>query len=278
MTLMTTALDLAARGIPVLPLGRGKIPVANCHRCQGNRCGGRPHMLSGGPCACPRPCHAWAAATTDPATLRGYPWHRAGAIGHHPAGSGVTVVDLDDAAAVEWARWALPPTRVVETSRGQHWIYSGTCPSRNAVRPGVDVKGIGAHCVWRGWGTGTTAPLPDAVRTLVSARATARRTAPTSRASLSPHRITGAAGCPHRSPAYLDRGVQMAADRIRNAPKGTGHFEVYRAYLAVLAKHGRCGCLRESHRHTLISAALDRGADRRRAEEQWAGALRTLGL
>ena len=26
-------------------------------------------MKTPGPCACPRPCHGWAAATTDPHTL-----------------------------------------------------------------------------------------------------------------------------------------------------------------------------------------------------------------
>ena len=62
----TTALRLAADAVPVLPLREGKVPFGNCPACAKNACGGRPNMKTAGPCACPRPCHGWAAATTDP--------------------------------------------------------------------------------------------------------------------------------------------------------------------------------------------------------------------
>jgi hypothetical protein len=58
-----TAVGLARHAVPVLPLSRGKIPFRNCDDCRDDRCGGRPNMKVPGPCQCPRPCHAWAAAT-----------------------------------------------------------------------------------------------------------------------------------------------------------------------------------------------------------------------
>ncbi len=37
---LTTALDLAARSVPVLPLRAGKVPFANCPACLYTSCGG----------------------------------------------------------------------------------------------------------------------------------------------------------------------------------------------------------------------------------------------
>ncbi|MBK3535785.1 DNA primase, partial [Streptomyces sp. MBT67] len=50
---LTTALDLAARDVPVLPLRAGKVPFGNCPACRDNACGGRPNMKTPGPCDCP---------------------------------------------------------------------------------------------------------------------------------------------------------------------------------------------------------------------------------
>ncbi|MEU0041155.1 bifunctional DNA primase/polymerase, partial [Streptomyces sp. NPDC006333] len=141
---LRTALALAASGVPVLPLRAGKLPFGNCHRCARNACGGRPNMKTPGPCVCPQPCHGWAAATTAPHVLNSPTWasvwRHAATVAYHPGGAGVTVVDLDDPTAIAWARETLPVTRTVTTTRGEHWIYRGTMPSANAVRPGVDVK------------------------------------------------------------------------------------------------------------------------------------------
>ncbi|MDT0307190.1 bifunctional DNA primase/polymerase [Streptomyces sp. DSM 44917] len=168
--LLRVAVDLAAGGVPVLPLSAGKRPVPNCPACAGptpGACGGRPTMLAAGPCCCPAPCHGWAAATTDPAVLTSRAWARAwqtaGAVAYHPGGAGLTVVDLDNPAAVAWARATLPPTRRVSTSRGEHWIYRGATRSANAVRPGVDIKSAMAYARWLGPGTGTMTVLPPAV-------------------------------------------------------------------------------------------------------------------
>ncbi|MEV4189940.1 bifunctional DNA primase/polymerase, partial [Streptomyces toxytricini] len=121
--ILDTALPLAATGVPVLPLSADKRPFANCPACRANTCGGRPGMKTPGPCACPAPCHAWAAATTNPTVITSphwrSAWNRAGAIAYHPGGAGVTVVDLDNPAAVDWARATLPATTTVATTRGE---------------------------------------------------------------------------------------------------------------------------------------------------------------
>ncbi|MFJ7158457.1 bifunctional DNA primase/polymerase [Streptomyces sp. NPDC101118] len=165
------ALDLAARGVPVLPLSREKRPVANCRLCRDNACGGRPVMKTPGPCRCPRPCHGWAAATNDRDALTSgtwaVAWRQAGAVGYHPGAVGLTVVDLDSPEAVVWAHQALPATRTVSSTRGEHWIYLGAMASANSVRPGVDLKSSMAYARWLGPGTGTMVRLPDAVRALL---------------------------------------------------------------------------------------------------------------
>ncbi|MDT0307023.1 DNA primase [Streptomyces sp. DSM 44917] len=180
--LLRAAVDLAAGGVPVLPLSAGKRPVPNCPACAGptpGACGGRPTMLAAGPCCCPAPCHGWAAATTDPAVLTSPAWARAwqtaGAVAYHPGGAGVTVVDLDNPAAVAWARATLPPTRTVPTTRGEHWIYRGATRSANAVRPGVDIKSTMSYARWLGPGTGTMTALPPAVPELARKEETTPR-------------------------------------------------------------------------------------------------------
>ncbi|MEV6992277.1 bifunctional DNA primase/polymerase [Streptomyces sp. NPDC093228] len=276
--LRRVALTLAAAGLPVLPLRAGKAPFGNCPRCARNACGGRPNMKTAGPCQCPGVCHAWAAATTDPTVLTSPPWtaawRRAVCVAYHPGAAGLTVVDLDNAAAVDWARETLPATRTVETTRGEHWIYRGAMPSHNAVRPGVDIKSLTAYARWLDNGTGATAPLPDAVRALAvkdpspARRATQSLTAP----------LRGHGGeCPHRTSTYLDRGITMAVQRITEA-RSAIHATVYRTFLAVLSTHGRCGCLTDAHMQRLFTAAQAKGESPRHCTDAWTNALTTLGL
>ncbi|MFG3347425.1 bifunctional DNA primase/polymerase [Streptomyces sp. NPDC048018] len=271
-----TALTLATGGLPVLPLSADKRPFGNCPDCQGNRCGGRPNMKTPGPCQCPRPCHAWAAATTDPNVLSSRPWEaawrRAGAVAYHPGAAGVTVVDLDDADAITWARATLPVTRTVATTRGEHWIYQGAMQSANGVRPGVDIKSSMSYARWLGAGTGIVAPLPPAVRALVSKETSTVR----------PGRVTvpapaGGGPCPHRSPAYLERGIAMAEQRITDAPSAI-HTTVYRTFLAVLSAHGRCGCLTDAHIARLFTAAQAKGESPRHCTDAWSNARTALGM
>ncbi|WP_030760746.1 bifunctional DNA primase/polymerase [Streptomyces sp. NRRL F-2664] len=275
---LANALRLAERGLPVMPLREGKGPMGNCRTCRKNACGGRPTMKTPGPCACPAPCHAWAAATTDPNILTSPAWapawRQAAAVAYHPGGTGLTVVDLDNADAIVWARQNLPTTRTVLTTRGEHWLYLGTMTSRNAVRPGVDIKSLMSYARWLGPGTGTMAPLPDAVRALAQQEPTAARPA-TSTPTVSA--LAGGGQCPHRSPAYLERGIAMAEQRIEDAPDGI-HRTVYRLFLAVLSAHGRCGCLTETHIGRLFTAAQAKGESLRHCEDAWTNARTQLGM
>lgn len=271
---LSTALHLAAARLPSLPLRPGKVPFGNCPTCAGNACGGRPNMKTPGPCTCTHPCHAWAAATTNTDTLRSLAWasawRTAAAVAYHPGGAGLTVVDLDNEGAITWARTALPATRTVRTTRGEHWIYHGTMQSANAVRPGVDIKSAMSYARWLGPGTGTTAPLPDAVRALV-----VKAPAPV-RPVTAPVPAKGGA-CRHRTPAYLERGITMAEQTITAASSGV-HATVYRTFLAVLSTHGRCGCLTESHTARLFAAAQAKGETPRHCTDAWANARTRLGV
>lgn len=275
--LLPTALDLVAANVPVLPLRKGKVPFGNCRACAKNVCGGRPNMKNAGPCRC-LPCHAWAAATTDPQVVTSpawaSAWREAVCIGYHPGGTGLTVVDLDDADAITWARETLPATRTVATTRGEHWIYRGVMASRNAVRPGVDIKSSMAYARYLGPGTGHLADLPGAVRALVVKAPSPVRPAPHA-ATVPAHAASGE--CPHRTPAYLERGVAMAVERITEA-RSAVHATVYRTFLAVLSTHGRCGCLTDAHVARLFAAAQTKGESPRHCSDAWANARTTLGL
>ncbi|WP_406211123.1 DNA primase [Streptomyces decoyicus] len=273
---LRTALDLAASQIPVMPLRAGKVPFGNCRRCVGNACGGRPNMKNAGPCACPAPCHAWAAATTDPDVINSAPWHhawmRASAVAYHPGGAWLTVVDLDNTDAITWARENLPATQTVPTTRGEHWIYLGPTQSANAVRPGVDIKSTMAYARWLGPGTGTMTALPDVVRALTVKEPTTVRPA-----AITVPALAGGGECPHRTPTYLERGIAMAEQRITEASSAV-HATVYRAFLAVLSRHGRCGCLTDAHMARLFSAAQAKGESPRHCTDAWTNALTRLGL
>lgn len=273
-THLSTALDLANRSVPALPLRAGKVPFGNCPACRDNTCGGRPNMKTPGPCDCPRPCHAWAAATTDPAVITGpawaQVWKQAAAVAYHPGGIGLTVVDLDHADAVAWARCTLPATRTVPTTRGEHWIYRGAMPSVNAVRDGVDIKSTMVYARWLGPGTGTMTTLPDAVRALIVKKPSPVRPVTVPLAA-------GGGACRHRTPAYLERGITMAEQRITEAASAV-HATVYRTFLAVLSAHGRCGCLTDAHAARLFAAAQTKGESPRHCTNAWSNARTALGM
>ncbi|SED46145.1 hypothetical protein SAMN05216532_4620 [Streptomyces sp. 2231.1] len=278
LDLLGTALMLAEQGIPALPLRPGKVPFRNCPACTGNACGGRPNMKSPGPCRCPDVCHAWAAATTNPSVLGSArwvsAWRQAAAVAYHPGGANLTVVDLDHAAAVAWARTNLPATQTVATTRGEHWIYQGAMRSANGVRDGVDIKSTMSYARWLRPGTGTITALPDVVRALAVKEPATVRPAP------QPVTVPVSAGggdCPHRSPAYLERGIAMAEQRITQAAAAV-HITVYRTFLAVLSAHGRCSCLTEAHIARLFTAAQAKGETARHCTDAWTNARTALGI
>ncbi|WP_424863218.1 bifunctional DNA primase/polymerase [Streptomyces sp. MMS24-I29] len=271
-------MNLAARAVPVLPLRAGKLPFGNCIVCRDNSCGGRPNMKTAGPCRCLRPCHGWAAATTDPAVLQSPAWaevwQQAQAVAYHPGGAGLTVVDLDNADAIAWARQSLPATRTVPTTRGEHWVYLGSMQSANAVRPGVDIKSLMQYARWLGPGAGTMTDLPDAVRALVAKEPSTVRPAPL---AITVPTGVGGGHCRHRMPSYLERGIAMAEQRITEA-RSAVHTTVYRTFLAVLSAHGRCGCLSDAHVARLFTAAQAKGESPRHCTDAWTNARTALGM
>ncbi|MEV5280722.1 bifunctional DNA primase/polymerase [Streptomyces sp. NPDC052811] len=243
--LLNIALSLAAAGVPVLPLRAGKVPFGNCRTCAHHACGGRPNMKTAGPCMCPAPCHGWAAATTDCRTLTSHawerPWMQAQAVAYHPGGAGLTVVDLDDADALAWARKHLPPTRTVPTDRGEHWIYRGPMRSANGVRPGVDIKSTMQYARWLGHGTGSMAPLPSAVRALVVKEET---TPPRGRVVSSVGGRTAwdrtvATGCRH-TPAYVQTGLQNGLARVAARTESGAASQAFAVAQFLAQQHAHC--------------------------------------
>lgn len=242
---LNVALALAAAGVPVLPLRAGKVPFGNCRTCKGNACGGRPNMKAVGPCRCSAPCHAWAAATTDPHVLTSPVWapvwREAVSVAYHPGGAGLTVVDLDNAAAVDWARATLPLTRTVPTTRGEHWIYQGVMPSSNAVRPGVDVKSLAQYARWLGPGTGRMVPLTAAVRTLVVKEDTtpARRGVASSLPARAPWSREVATGCRHTD-RYVRTGLERGLALVRSRTESGAGSQAFGVARFLAAQHTAC--------------------------------------
>ncbi|MFJ8823756.1 DNA primase [Streptomyces sp. NPDC102467] len=281
-SLLELSLSLARSGVPVLPLRAGKVPFGNCGACTGTACGGRPHMKHAGPCHCPRPCHAWAAATTDPDTLTSAAWaaawREAATVAYHPGGAGVTVVDLDNADAVAWAHQALPVTRTVPTTRGEHWIYRGAMRSANAVRPGVDIKSCMQYARWLGSGTGSMVALPDAVRALVEQEETTP--APGEVVSSLPAAATWnpavATGCRHTA-LYVHTGLQRGVRKVRaHADSGAGS-QAFGVARFLAKQHEQCPgpCGLDALADAIVAAAMAVGVPEPYARRAVANGLNT---
>ncbi|MFE2290627.1 bifunctional DNA primase/polymerase [Streptomyces sp. NPDC059452] len=258
---LDTALSLATAGVPVMPLSADKRPVANCTGCANLVCGGRPNMKTPGPCTCPAPCHGWAAATTDPATLTApawvSAWRQAGALAYHPGGAGVTVVDLDHADAVTWARRELPATRTVPTARGEHWIYRGTMPSANHVRDGVDIKSRMQYARWLGPGTGPVTALPPVVLALIEREESTPARAAVDSSTPAQWNRSVATGCRH-TPAFVRTGLERGLDSIRAHPEHGAGTAAYGAARFLATRHTACPgpCGLDSIAEELIATAI----------------------
>ncbi|TKA09529.1 bifunctional DNA primase/polymerase [Actinacidiphila oryziradicis] len=279
---LRTALELAAAGVPVLPLREGKLPFGNCRACAGCACGGRPHMKSTGECRCPAVCHGWAAATTDTAVITSpawtAPWREAQAVAYHPAGAGLTVVDLDDLQAVAWARETLPPTRTVHTTRGEHWIYRGVTRSANSVRHGVDIKSRMAYARWLGPGSGTMAHLPSAVRDLLAGQETTP--APGRVVSSVPERAEWdpavATGCRHTR-RYVRTGLERGVAMVRARTESGAGSQAFGVAQFLGALHAQCPgpCDLETIGRQIIAAAVSVGVPQAYAERAVTNGLST---
>ncbi|MFJ4421863.1 bifunctional DNA primase/polymerase [Streptomyces bobili] len=256
-----TALALADAGVPVLPLRAGKVPFGNCRTCADGACGGRPNMKSAGPCQCPAPCHAWAAATTNPRTLTSPPWasiwRRAVAVAYHPGGAGVTVVDLDNRAALDWARETLPATRTVPTTRGEHWLYRGVMRSANAVRPGVDVKSRMQYARWLGYGAGRMTVLPDAVRALVVMEDTNPGRGEVVSSIRAPWDRSTATGCRHTE-GFVRTGLERGLTLVRARNESGAGSQAFGAARFLAVQHTECPgpCGLDALGEEIVSAAV----------------------
>ncbi|MEU1309628.1 bifunctional DNA primase/polymerase [Streptomyces cinnamoneus] len=242
---LRTALELAESGVPVLPLREGKLPFGNCQACAHCACGGRPVMKTPGPCQCPGVCHGWAASTTDPTVITSPAWapawRQAIAVAYHPGGAGLTVVDLDSPEAVAWARQALPPSRTVPTTRGEHWIYRGAMLSANRVRPDVDIKSFMAYARWLGPGTGTMTNLPPTVCALAEREETTP--APGSPHGTSSERATWdrsvATGCRHTE-TYVRTGLNKGLALVCARTESGAASQAFGVASFLAAQHRQC--------------------------------------
>ncbi|WBO66009.1 bifunctional DNA primase/polymerase [Streptomyces camelliae] len=279
---LRVALALAAAGVPVLPLRRGKVPFGNCPSCKDGACGGRPNMKAAGPCRCPAPCHAWAAATTDPHALTSPVWapvwREAVAVAYHPGGAGLTVVDLDDSAAVAWARETLPATRTVATTRGEHWLYRGAMPSSNAVRPGVDIKSMTQYARWLGPGTGRMAVLPAAVRALVVKEDTtpARGEVASSLPTRAAWGRSVATGCRHTE-RYVRTGLERGLALVRARTESGAGSQAFGVARFLAAQHTACPgpCGLTAIGEEIVTAAVSVGVPEPYARRAVANGLET---
>lgn len=158
-----------------------------------------------------------------------------------PAAAGLTVVDLDSPAAVAWARQSLPATRIVLTTRGEHWLYRGAMPSSSAVRPGVDIKSRMSYTRWLGPGTGRMVDLPTAVRALVVREEATR--APGRVASSSPVCTTWdrvvATGCRHTE-RYVRTGIEHGLALVRSHTESGAGAQAFQVARFLKTQHGRC--------------------------------------
>ncbi|MFI8787134.1 DNA primase [Streptomyces sp. NPDC055105] len=263
---LSTALSLAESGVSALPLWAGKVPFGNCPGCAKNACGGRPNMKTPGPCRCPRPCHAWAAATTNPDVLTSrawtFAWAQASAVAYHPGGAGLTVVDLDDTDAVAWARESLPPTRTVPTTRGEHWIYLGAMRSANAVRAGIDIKSLMQYARWLGLGTGTMTALPDAVRALVEKEETtpARGEVVSSSPGRATWDVSVATGCRHTE-KYVRTGLARGLALVLARTESGAASQAFGVAQFLARQHAQCPgpCGLDALGQEVITAAVSVG-------------------
>jgi hypothetical protein len=155
------ALITAARGLPVIPLSRSKLPaVRSPHRdeARSSACRGE----------CGRPGHGVHDATTDPARIRALfavaPWATGYGVACGLAPVHLVGVDLDVKhgadgmsafrALAETRGFAVPQTVTVLTpSGGRHLWFSAPGPVPNSVgrlAPGIDIRGAGGYVVGPG--------------------------------------------------------------------------------------------------------------------------------
>lgn len=258
--ILTAALGLAAKGVPVFPVATNKVPLTRA---------------------------GFKDASTTAETVRGW-WRRwpEALVGIATgAASGIDVLDLDrqHGAAVWWSanRARIPITRTHRTrSGGLHMFFRhrpGLRCSTARIAPGVDVKAESGCCLWWpaiGLPVLADAPLDtlsDWPGWLVEAAMPAPRPLPTYTRPPAP--LTG-----DRAERYAQGALRAAADRVAQAPAGQRNVTL-NAEAYGLARFVAEGSLDPQQiADTLALAALSAGLDRREVVGTIASALIAGGV
>lgn len=236
--ILDTALDLAAAGRAVFPVGNDKAP-----RCP------RGHL----------------AASTDPAVIRAM--HRdfgfvlvGVATGER---SGIAALDIDNKpGGLDWFeanRDKLPATRTHRTrSGGLHlWFKhrAGLRSSVSAIAPGIDIRADGGSCIWwpaAGLPVLSAGPLAEWPEWL----------APPPKPAWTPPPAAPWAGNDRRARAYAEAAMRRAVDRVATAAPGTRNATLNRETYGLLRLTStgglHAGEIAEAMAHAAIAAGLDR--------------------
>ncbi|WP_405592667.1 bifunctional DNA primase/polymerase [Streptomyces sp. NBC_01190] len=276
------ALLTAARGLPVIPLSRSKLPaVRSPHRDEP-----RPSACRG---ECGRPGHGVHDATTDPAGIRALfavaPWATGygiacGRAPHHLIGLDLDVKHGSDGmkelgALTAAHGFTLPETVTVLTpSGGRHLWLTAPGPVPNSVgrlAAGIDVRGLGGYVVGPGSRTvaGRYLLLPGTRQhTLGEAPAALLRlAAPPHQAPLSPQPSRETRGTRARHPAEkrAEGLVRFVLDSREGERNGRLFWAACRAYDAGLG---------DTLAPALVTAAVHTGLSEREAASTVASAGR----
>ena len=247
--ILDTALDLAAAGRAVFPVGNDKAP-----RCP------RGHL----------------AASTDPAVIRAM--HRdfgfvlvGVATGER---SGIAALDIDNKpGGLDWFeanRDKLPATRTHRTrSGGLHlWFKhrAGLRSSVSAIAPGIDIRADGGSCIWwpaAGLPVLSAGPLAEWPEWL----------APPPKPAWTPPPAAPWAGNDRRARAYAEAAMRRAVDRVATAAPGTRNATLNRETYGLLRLTSTGGLHAGEIAEAMAHAALAAGLDRREIEATLRSAL-----
>ena len=257
MSALATALDIAARGLPVFPCGSNKKPAIS--KAEGGR--------------------GFQDATCDSAAIRRMFDRRNAVLVGVPTGpaSGFDVLDFDyrhGAAVWEQANThRLPETRSHQSqSGGRHLLFHHAPGVRNSASKltlalGMDVRGDGGYVIMppsSGYSVISDAPLahwPDWLLPLVL---------PAPRAP-SPPRPPGAHAT--LSDARLGRIKESVLGRVRSAPDGAKHFQLRNMALLLGGIAEQAGFTDETAIRWLLDALSESVRDMRAAERTAAWGL-----
>ncbi|EGO96804.1 bifunctional DNA primase/polymerase [Acidiphilium sp. PM] len=248
-SILDTALDLAAAGRAVFPVGNDKAP-----RCP------RGHL----------------AASTDPTTIRAlhcdYGFVLIGiATGER---SGISALDVDNKpGGLEWFaanRHKLPATRTHRTrSGGLHLWFKHRAGLRSSVAtiaPGIDVRADAGSCIWwpaAGLPVLSAGPLADWPDWLV----------PPPKPGWTPPPAAPWVGNDRRARAYAEAALRRAIERVAGAAPGTRNATLNSETYGLLRLTSTGGLSAGEVAEAMAHAAIVAGLERREIEATLKSAL-----